>query len=98
MSVHDEAADRDVAAAAPEPSLQIRQDVAKPAEASREGKKTCNTCKVSFEDSSEHREHFRCDWHRHNLRLKSEGKPTVALAEFEILASMKSNTKDDLFG
>lgn len=40
-------------------------------------KKSCNTCGGSFEDNNEYRNHFRSDWHRHNLKLKMKGLPLI---------------------
>jgi hypothetical protein len=42
----------------------------------------CNTCGGAFNDAAEHRAHFRCDWHRHNLKLKMVQKPPVSEQEF----------------
>ena len=31
----------------------------------------CSTCEAGFATSQEHREHFRSDWHRYNLKRKN---------------------------
>ena len=45
----------------------------------------CNTCEVGFNVATEHREHFRCDWHRFNLKRKNKGLTTINEAEFNSL-------------
>lgn len=42
----------------------------------------CNTCKVSFGDVQDHREHYRTNWHRYNLKLKEKGGGPVSEVEF----------------
>ncbi|KAH8051511.1 hypothetical protein JL722_10683 [Aureococcus anophagefferens] len=38
---------------------------------------SCNTCGGSFADKQAHRDHFKSEWHRHNLSLKLEHRPPV---------------------
>lgn len=42
----------------------------------------CNTCKVGFADVKDHREHYRTNWHRYNLKLKEKGGGPVSEEEF----------------
>ena len=45
---------------------------------------SCNTCKVAFgEDRPAHRQHFRSDLHRYNLKLKMVGLPHVSQTEYD---------------
>jgi ribosome maturation protein SDO1 len=45
---------------------------------------TCNTClNSSFASQAEHREHFRSDWHRFNLKLKLQNAPPIDYNEFQ---------------
>ena len=37
----------------------------------------CVTCGVSFDDGEEQRQHFRCDWHRYNVKMRVIGKAVV---------------------
>ena len=38
---------------------------------------------VLFASREDLMRHMKSDWHRHNLRLKSEGKPLLTQAEFD---------------
>lgn len=40
-----------------------------------------------FASAAEQREHFRTDWHRHNVRRKAAGRPPLAEDEFERLVA-----------
>jgi hypothetical protein len=44
-------------------------------------KKSCNTCGGSF-TPTEHRAHFRSDWHRYNQKLKMKGVSPIDENEF----------------
>lgn len=44
---------------------------------------TCITCQVGFTDPDLHREHFKGDWHRYNLKRKVANLATVTVEEFE---------------
>jgi len=44
---------------------------------------TCVTCQVKFPNAEMHREHFKSDWHRYNLKRKVADLPIVSLAAFE---------------
>jgi len=44
---------------------------------------TCVTCQVKFPDSDMHRDHFKSDWHRYNLKRKVADLPIVSVAVFE---------------
>lgn len=60
-------------------------DAAEPTPVAQQGggkKLGCLTCKASFEDTKAHREHFRSDWHRYNLKLKEKGGAPVSEMEF----------------
>jgi len=45
-------------------------------------KLVCNTCKTSFAEVKDHRDHYRTDWHRYNLKLKEKGGEPVNEEEF----------------
>lgn len=49
---------------------------------SGEATKSCNTCGGSF-TLTEYRAHFRSEWHRHNLKLKMKGLPTVTEKQYK---------------
>ncbi|KDO27183.1 hypothetical protein SPRG_07432 [Saprolegnia parasitica CBS 223.65] len=42
----------------------------------------CSTCGGDFPDTAKYREHFRSEWHRYNLKLKSKGRSLVDEATF----------------
>ncbi|GMH71571.1 hypothetical protein TL16_g05688 [Triparma laevis f. inornata] len=57
-------------------------------EASASNEIKCNTCpESSFKTKNEHRAHFKSDWHRYNLKLKSTGTGCVCEAEFNEIAN-----------
>lgn len=42
----------------------------------------CKSCPGAFfEDAREHREHFKSDWHKYNLSMKTKGQPAVTAEE-----------------
>ena len=51
------------------------------------GRFKCNTCLVGFEESKLHREHFKSDWHRVNLKLRHAGEACVTEEEFMMMES-----------
>ena len=58
-------------------------------------KNRCSTCQAAFEDASQYREHFKTEWHKHNLRRKTRQLPP--LSSEECLADMDSHEyKGDL--
>lgn len=60
------------------------------------GRFKCNTCQVAFDDKKEHREHFKSDWHRINLKRKSKKEPPLSREECEAIALMESTASSDL--
>jgi len=44
---------------------------------------TCLTCQVAFTDADLHRNHFKNDWHRYNLKRKVADLPCVTAEAFE---------------
>jgi len=45
---------------------------------------TCLTCQVAFTDADLHRNHFKNDWHRYNLKRKVADLPSVTAEAFEV--------------
>lgn len=45
----------------------------------------CSTCQTGFDDPKEHREHFRSDWHRYNMKRKNRNLPIMTEEEFNSL-------------
>lgn len=45
----------------------------------------CSTCEAGFDVATEHREHFRSDWHRYNLKRKNRNLPIMSEAEYNSL-------------
>jgi ribosome maturation protein SDO1 len=56
----------------------------------------CNTCLVSFEESKLHREHFKTDWHRINLKRKSKKQPVVSEDECVAILMLEEAEASDL--
>lgn len=42
----------------------------------------CNTCNAEVGDATQHREHFKSDWHKHNLKRKVKQLPPVLSEEW----------------
>ncbi|CAA7405298.1 unnamed protein product [Spirodela intermedia] len=58
-------------------------------------KNRCGTCDAAFGDAREYRDHFKTDWHKHNLRRKARKLPPLSAEE--CLADMESDDyKSDL--
>ncbi|KAJ7257931.1 hypothetical protein B0H12DRAFT_1049329 [Mycena haematopus] len=56
------------------------------ASASAPGSRACNVCNgVAFIDVEEQRAHFRCDWHRYNVKTRLSGGQSVSELEFSKL-------------
>lgn len=69
--------------------------------AAGEGKQNkCSTCNALVGDSNQFREHFKSDWHKHNLRRKTQYLPPLTeeecLTDIEIVDS-KADLKDYSF-
>lgn len=69
--------------------------------AAGEGKQNrCSTCNAVVGDSNQFREHFKSDWHKHNLKRKTQNLPPVTeeecLTDIEIVDS-KADLKDYSF-
>lgn len=60
------------------------------------GKFKCNSCRVSFDSKTLHREHFRSDWHRVNLKRKAGGMPPMSQQECEAIAMLEASAASDL--
>lgn len=55
----------------------------------------CSTCEAFVGDSKHYRQHFKSDWHKHNLRRKTRLLPPLSAEE--CLADMEmGDTKEDL--
>lgn len=60
----------------------------------------CSTCNAVVGDAKQYREHFKSDWHKHNLRRKTRQLPPLTadecLADVEI-GDMKADLKEYSF-
>ncbi|KAK3230499.1 hypothetical protein Dsin_002380 [Dipteronia sinensis] len=60
----------------------------------------CNTCNAYVGDAKQYRDHFKSDWHKHNLKRKTRQLPPLTaeecLADME-MDSSKSDLKDYSF-
>lgn len=78
----------DLELASGEATVDISQEVG-------EAGPTCVACGIgttsaAFDSPADQRLHFKSDWHRFNVKLRSVGKATVDEAEFERLVSDKN--------
>ena len=44
---------------------------------------TCNACQIEFEDSVEHRDHFRAEWHIYNTKRRVAGLQPITEATWD---------------
>ncbi|EEC19589.1 ribosome biogenesis protein, putative [Ixodes scapularis] len=58
---------------------------------------TCLSCQVIFANAQLQRSHYKCDWHRYNLKRKVAALPPVTAEEFQrrVLALSASETTPD---
>lgn len=55
----------------------------------------CSTCNALVGDAKQYREHFKSEWHKHNLKRKTRNFPPISAEE--CLADMElGDSKDDL--
>jgi hypothetical protein len=67
--------------------MQVVSEQQAPSELQSEAKALrCNSCLAVFTESSEHRAHFRSEWHRHNLRRKIKHMQPVSQEEYTALS------------
>ncbi|KAM3730744.1 hypothetical protein ACB098_12G109500 [Castanea mollissima] len=69
--------------------------------AKAEGKQNkCSTCNASFGDANGFRDHFKSDWHKHNVKRKTRQLPPLTeeecMADIEV-EDLKSDLKDYSF-
>ncbi|CAA0813398.1 sequence-specific DNA binding transcription factors [Striga hermonthica] len=68
--------------------------------AEQKQKQKCSTCNAVVGDAKEYREHFKSEWHKHNLRRKTRQLPPLAAEECTgdlELGDSKSDLKDYSF-
>ena len=54
----------------------------------------CSTCDAFVGDSKQYREHFKSDWHKHNLRRKTRQLPPLSAEECLADVEMDDSTED----
>lgn len=63
-------------------------------------KQKCNTCNAFVGDAKEYREHFKSEWHKHNMRRKTRQLPPLSaeecMGDMELVDS-KADLKDYSF-
>ncbi|XP_042442699.1 uncharacterized protein LOC122027759 [Zingiber officinale] len=58
----------------------------------------CSACGVAFGDAKQYREHFKSDWHKHNLKRKTRQLPPLTAEECLVdleLGDSKADLKGD---
>ncbi|KAG6388610.1 hypothetical protein SASPL_150042 [Salvia splendens] len=89
------------------PVVQLTEKLQKQTISSNEGssqgevkQQKCNTCNAFVGDAKEYREHFKSEWHKHNMRRKTRQLPPLSaeecMGDMEIIDS-KADLKDYLF-
>ncbi|KAL4112462.1 hypothetical protein QTP88_016247 [Uroleucon formosanum] len=52
----------------------------------------CTTCQIAFEQSEEHRAHYKSDWHRYNLKQKIRNRQTIDEPKFLALENKANDS------
>lgn len=60
----------------------------------KEKQRRCNTCDSEVGDATQHREHFKSEWHKHNLKRKVKQLPPVSSEEWELDTEIQDNVND----
>ena len=74
-------------------SLQTGEPTRKPL-ASIEKKQKCNTCDAEVGDAAKYREHFKSEWHKHNLKRKVKQLPPVSSEEWMLDTEIAGEIND----
>ncbi|GIX76335.1 zinc finger protein 622 [Caerostris extrusa] len=56
---------------------------------------TCLYCELTFKDPELHREHYKTEWHRYNLKRKLVDLPPLSREEFDKRTSSKASPSKD---
>ncbi|KAL6952828.1 hypothetical protein U1Q18_047096 [Sarracenia purpurea var. burkii] len=75
------------------PTSSVTSENAASGESSKQNK--CSTCNAFVGDARQYREHFKSDWHKHNLRRKTRQLPPLTAEECMADVDM-SDSKSDL--
>ncbi|MCO5607258.1 hypothetical protein L7F22_061451 [Adiantum nelumboides] len=54
------------------------------ASSGKEKQRRCTTCNAEVGDASQHREHFKSDWHKHNLKRKVKQLPPLSAQDWHL--------------
>lgn len=55
---------------------------------------SCGTCRVKFADLEFMQAHYKCDWHRYNLKRKVAALPPIGVESFaEIVKAYQSEVR-----
>ncbi|KAF4516827.1 hypothetical protein B566_EDAN006221 [Ephemera danica] len=68
------------------PSSALTDQDTQPLELTVSSSLCCSFCQTSFKDQTEQRNHYKLDWHRHNLKQSLRGRAFVNEEEFAKLA------------
>lgn len=56
---------------------------------------TCIACRVIFDDAEAQRAHYKCDWHRYNLKRKVAELPPVTNGEFNRIVQYHTEKREE---
>ena len=56
---------------------------------------TCLACRVLFDDAETQRTHYKCDWHRYNLKRKIAELPPVTNGEFNRIVQFHTEKREE---
>jgi ribosome maturation protein SDO1 len=75
-------------------SLSLQTGQTTRALATKEKKQRCNTCDAEVLDAAQYREHFKSEWHKHNLKRKVKQLPPVSSDEWMLDTEIVGGTND----
>lgn len=74
------------------PRVAVEPQVVNKAAAPARPRLSCNTCATaSFVDAAQHRDHFKSEWHRCNLKRKLDNQPPLSELDFQQLGLLRSS-------
>ena len=56
---------------------------------------TCIACRALFDDADAQRAHYKCDWHRYNLKRKVAELPPVTHGEFNRIVQYHTEKREE---
>ncbi len=75
-------------------SLSLQTGETTQALTTKEKKQRCTTCDAEVGDAAKYRQHFKSEWHKHNLKRKVKQLPPVSSEEWMLDTEIVGETND----